>query len=141
MAEKLGVGSADLKKAKVIELTSPSSAARNAGAGKSAAGKLRQFTQYIEEDGACSACYAALVFALSRLDPAEIKNLGGKIAIGQSFQGKQGSYGKPDSDKNGGGQSLGIGRCTSGFAAFCPGCPPSGKEVLAFLRKNSGYKC
>jgi hypothetical protein len=124
MAEKLGVGSADIAAAKVKELNDPASI-KNAVAEKNglSGGKVRQLAQYIAEDSACSACYAALVFALSRMDRKELDRLGGKVAIGQGFRGK------PDSGKNGGGQSLGIGRCTSGFTAFCPGCSPSGAEV------------
>ncbi|GHV45590.1 hypothetical protein AGMMS49546_31750 [Spirochaetia bacterium] len=118
LAEKLGVGVGDPAKAQVRELNQPlKAAAARPG------GKVRQLAQYIEEQDACSACYAALIFALSRMNHTELGRLKGKIPIGQGFRGKKGS--------------LGVGRCTQGFAASCPGCPPSGAEVLGFLRGHS----
>jgi uncharacterized protein (DUF362 family) len=131
MAEKLGVGSSDLTKAKITELNAPETAVKNSGSEKSIpGGKVRQLVQHIEEDSACSACYAALVFALSRLNRNELARLGEKIAIGQGFRGKSKIVGKNS--------GLGVGQCTASFAAFCPGCPPSGAEVLGFLRKSMG---
>ncbi|GHT91171.1 (4Fe-4S)-binding protein [Spirochaetia bacterium] len=126
LAEKLGVGVGDPKKAAVRELNRPGTLAQSGGR---PGGKVRQLTQYIEETEACSACYAALIFALSRMDHRELGRLPDKIAIGQGFRGKKGI--------------LGVGRCTQGFAAAidtpgasCPGCPPSGAEVLGFLRQQ-----
>ncbi|GHV56671.1 hypothetical protein AGMMS49579_21520 [Spirochaetia bacterium] len=125
LAEKLGIGVGDPKKAIVRELNQPLKGGGFAKPG----GKVRQLAQYIEEAEACSACYAALIFALSRMDRSELGRLKGKIAIGQGFRGKKGA--------------LGVGRCTQGFAAAihttgasCPGCPPSGAEVLSFLRQQ-----
>jgi uncharacterized protein (DUF362 family) len=116
LAEKLKVGSGDPYKAKVIELNRPGISA----AAPKPSGKVRQLASYIEEDRACSACCAGLVFALSRMSRAELGRLKTPAAIGQGFRGKKGI--------------LGIGQCTSAFAASCPGCPPSGVEVLDFLR-------
>jgi uncharacterized protein (DUF362 family) len=122
LAEKLGVGTGDLKKALIRELSAPD-AFRPAGASTGLprpGGKVRQLAPFIQEDGACSACYAGLVFALSRMRQGELGRFREKIAIGQGFRGKKGP--------------LGVGRCTAGFAASCPGCPPSGAAVLSFLR-------
>jgi uncharacterized protein (DUF362 family) len=123
LAEKLGIGSADIRKAKVHELNS----ARQAAA-PMPSGKARQLSAYIAESNACSACYASLVFALSRLGPNAVRELTGqlkeKICVGQGYKGKQGT--------------LGIGQCTSSFKLSCPGCPPSGADVLVFLRTASG---
>ncbi|MCL2066372.1 MAG: DUF362 domain-containing protein [Treponema sp.] len=119
LAEKLGVGSADIANAKVRELNKVSSQARVAA---SPSGKVRQLAACVNENKACSACYASLIFALSRLNRTELGALWDKICVGQGFKGKKGN--------------LGIGTCTIEFKAFCPGCPPSGADVLAFLRKN-----
>jgi uncharacterized protein (DUF362 family) len=117
LAEKLGVGSADLRSATVRELNSGSA---QSAAASAPSGKVRQLAAYITQDKACSACYASLVYALSRMGRDELGRLKGKIAVGQGFRGKQGT--------------LGVGQCTAGFRASCPGCPPSGADILAFLR-------
>jgi hypothetical protein len=123
LAEKLGIGSSDIRKAKVRELNSAQQAAAPAPSGKA-----RQLAEHIAESNACSACYASLVFALSRLGPNAAreltKRLKDKFCVGQGYKGKHGT--------------LGIGQCTSSFKLSCPGCPPSGADVLAFLRGVSG---
>jgi len=125
LAEKLGIGSADIGKANVRELNS----ARQASV-PAPSGSVRQLAEYIAEDNACSACYASLVFALSRLGPNAAREwtsrLKEKFCVGQGYKGKQGA--------------LGIGQCTSSFKLSCPGCPPSGADVLAFLRSASGLR-
>jgi uncharacterized protein (DUF362 family) len=123
LAEKLGVGSADLHAAKIRELNSCQSTAE--GISPTPSGKVRALSSYIAEDSSCSACYAALLFALSRLGSTESGCLGEKISVGQGFRGKKGG--------------LGVGECCSGFRAYCPGCPPSGADILAFL-KGSGTR-
>ncbi|MDR1971019.1 MAG: DUF362 domain-containing protein [Treponema sp.] len=116
MAEKLGIGVGDPERALVRELNRPKAGSLEVRPG----GKVGQLAHYIDERDACSACYAAVVFALSRLDRAEISRLQGKLAVGQGFRGQGGH--------------AGVGNCCSGFARFRPGCPPSGAEVLEFLR-------
>jgi uncharacterized protein (DUF362 family) len=126
MAEKLGVGVGDIAKALVRELNAAAGAQAAEGSrahGRQAGAKVRQLAQYVDEADACSACYAALIFALSRLERRDLSRLPGKIACGQGFRGKSGP--------------LGSWNCTGGFEAFCPGCPPSGAEVLEFLRGKS----
>ena len=118
LAEKLGLGAGDPRKARVRELNR----AESSVPAPKPAGKVRQLAVYIEEDRACSACYAGLVFALSRMSRAELGRLRAPVAIGQGYRGKKGG--------------LGIGRCTSAFAASCPGCPPSGAGALNFLREH-----
>jgi uncharacterized protein (DUF362 family) len=127
LAAKLGVGSADVETAQVRELNS-GSAQTNAAAGS--AGKARQLAVYANADNACSACYASLIFALSRMDKNELNRIRGKICVGQAFRGKSGPTTAGGADGN-----LGVGQCTSGFKEHCPGCPPSGADVLDFLRK------
>ena len=115
LAEKLGVGV--IGPARVREINKNS----DAPPAPRPTGKTRQLSSYIKEENACSACYAGLIFALSRLGGAGLKRLG-DLCIGQGFRGKKGR--------------VGIGQCTAGFGAFCPGCPPSGKDVLSFLKKQ-----
>jgi hypothetical protein len=122
LAEKLGVGVGDPAKAVVRELNRPLDTAK--AVGFRPGGKVLQLARYVDEADACSACYAALIFALSRLDRAELGRLKGKIAVGQGFRGKKVGQGR-----------VGSGNCTSGFGSFCPGCPPSGAGVLEFLRQ------
>jgi hypothetical protein len=93
---------------------------------KSSGGKVKQFAPLIREDGACSACYAALIFALSRMDRNETGRLKEPLCIGQGFRGKKGR--------------IGIGLCTAGFTASSGGCPPGGADILAFLRKLENAK-
>jgi uncharacterized protein (DUF362 family) len=117
LAEKLGVGSADIGRAVVREISAPENAAPPA---VKPSGKARRLAAYINENNACSACYAALVFALSRLNEKELGRLPGRICVGQGFAGKTGG--------------TGVGKCTAAFGAQIGGCPPSGAAILEFLR-------
>ncbi|MDR0315574.1 MAG: DUF362 domain-containing protein, partial [Treponema sp.] len=134
LAEKLGIGSADTKTAQVRELNSGARSSERARPSAALTGKARQLAVYAHADNACSVCYASLIFALSRMDRNELNRIRGKICVGQGFQGESGPVG--DRAGNPAGGSLGIGQCTSGFKIHCPGCPPSGAEILDFLRKN-----
>jgi hypothetical protein len=118
LAEKLGVGSADIKGAKIRELSEPNRAQST----PKPTGKARQLGGYIQEDQSCSACYAALVLALSRMSAGELGRLKDKVSIGQGFKGKGGR--------------IGVGRCTSSFQASVGGCPPGAGDILSFLRKQ-----
>jgi uncharacterized protein (DUF362 family) len=80
----------------------------------------RQFAQFIDEDGACSACYAALVFALNKVRPPKSV---GKIKIGQGFRGKTCS-------------GIGIGNCTTGCEINVKGCPPHAVDIVEMLRSK-----
>jgi hypothetical protein len=121
LAEELGVGSANLRGAKIRELNEGSESFSESAA---PSGKVRQLASHIAADKACSACYASVIFALSRMGRNGNFNTREKICVGQGYRGKQGF--------------VGVGQCTAGFNASCPGCPPSGAEVLAFLR-NIGF--
>ncbi|MDR1932795.1 MAG: DUF362 domain-containing protein [Spirochaetales bacterium] len=116
MAAALGVGSSDIKKARVRELNS----SKDAPLMPRPSGKARQLGSLVQEDKSCSACYAALIRALSRMSRNETARLKSPICIGQGFQGKTGE--------------IGIGRCTKGFSASVPGCPPGAAEIMGFLR-------
>ena len=87
---------------------------------------VRRWAKQIDEQSACSACYAALIFALNNggAVPMGATPTGtptqGKINIGQGFRGKKCS-------------GLGIGNCTAGCERFVPGCPPTAMDVLAIF--------
>jgi hypothetical protein len=114
LAEKLGVGKcgpiAVREINKSIAATVP----------PKPSGKVAQLSSGIREDGACSACYANLIFALSRLGRGERSRFK-EICIGQGFKGKSGG--------------VGVGQCAADFTAHCPGCPPTGMQILEFLQK------
>jgi uncharacterized protein (DUF362 family) len=116
LAEALGVGRSGPAGTRELNRPAQAPAAALSGPG----GKVRQLARHVGESMACSACYAALIFALSRMGPGELARLEGPVAVGQGFRGGKGT--------------TGVGNCTSGFTRTCPGCPPSGAEALAFLR-------
>ena len=117
-AEELKIGSADISTAKVREINHDDMVCGSSPPFPPA-GKVRELAPYVSEDNACSACYASLIFALSRMNKAKLNRSKEKICVGQGFQGKSGS--------------VGIGECCAGFERYCRGCPPSGAETLAFL--------
>jgi uncharacterized protein (DUF362 family) len=112
IASRIGVGRLYDEEAHVLEL--------NAGAKpphtQANSGMVRRLAAHVNEDKACSACYAALIYALHHSKrPQE------KINIGQGFRGKPGA--------------LGCGTCTSGHKRHIPGCPPTAVEILEFLKE------
>jgi uncharacterized protein (DUF362 family) len=120
LAEKLGIGSADFKNAKVRELNDKSKSGVSGAVMPS--GKARKAAEYITENNSCSACFASLIYALSRLNHNELSRIKERISVGQGFKGKQGN--------------IGTGNCCNSFRLFCPGCPPSGADILDFLRAH-----
>ncbi|MDR0610292.1 MAG: DUF362 domain-containing protein [Planctomycetaceae bacterium] len=82
-----------------------------------------ELAQLIDDNNACSACYAALIFALNK---SGIRNSGKKftetIKIGQGFRGKQFD-------------GIGVGNCTQGGKHNVPGCPPSANDIVQMLKK------
>lgn len=112
-ARRYGVGEYVSEDTQLIELNADDRP--KARATRSSAAK--RFAQYIDEDGACSACYAALIFALNK---AGTHKSNGKIHIGQGFKGK---------DTGG----IGVGNCASGCDKYVRGCPPKAVDVAEFL--------
>ncbi|WRS26154.1 DUF362 domain-containing protein [Oscillospiraceae bacterium MB08-C2-2] len=82
----------------------------------------RRLAKHIEEDSACSACYAALIFALNRVGDRGLAP-GEKIKIGQGFRGKTA-------------EGLGVGNCTRGCTQFVKGCPPSAVDIAEALQRR-----
>lgn len=81
----------------------------------------RKYSQYIEEDSACSACYAALVSALHKAGGLQ-SGSAGRIKIGQGFKGRIL-------------QGIGAGNCTAGCQHYVKGCPPKASDIAAMLHQ------
>ena len=120
LAGKLGVGSADLSKARLVHL-------RNAREEElKATGRVFELRDAVEEVDSCSACYGSLLPALDRLQrernlsTEEIAAAG--ICIGQGWKGKTGE--------------TGIGNCTRLFRHYLEGCPPEEDRIYEFLRER-----
>ena len=127
LAERYGVGSSDLSAARVIELGDKEAAP----AAFPRSGKVKALATRIDERSACSACYAALVHGLARmeergllkkLDTALARSPQPRIAIGRGFRGQQYA-------------GIGCGACTHGARASIKGCPPDGAAVTEFFEE------
>jgi uncharacterized protein (DUF362 family) len=82
----------------------------------------KKLDKYIDENSACSPCYAGLIFALNKLKNRDKIGLNNRqIKIGQGFKGKS-----HDMD-------FGIGDCCKNFSNHVKGCPPSGLDILNHL--------
>ncbi len=113
IAEKIGVGSADLEHAQIVHL--------GKGGAQAADGRhdaLERAKAHIEAADACSACYANLLSALMRLDMLE-DDL--QVCVGQGYKGKKGR--------------VGSGSCTAGFDRCIKGCPPRADQIYEALIK------
>lgn len=116
MAEELGVGCADIKKADIRIC------GEDQGAVIPKSRKVVELADRVEEVESCSACYGYLIPALEMLkEEGLFSKLDEKICIGQGFRGKTGK--------------LGIGHCTKGFTCHLEGCPPTEKQMYAFLKE------
>lgn len=134
MAEKLGVGTADLDRAEIITLRSKASDGSDSGVTDlegvrnsaetedlPAERRLLEVAYAVEDVDSCSACYGNLIPALYRLrEEGLLDKLHEKIAIGQGQQGRTGV--------------LGIGRCTKDFDTCIPGCPPDEEKIYKDLK-------
>ena len=78
LAEQMGVGCADLAKAKITRLNESSAAPQHSTR------QIRRLAAYAAPDSACSACYGSLIYALHKLEqeygPLSLPQ---EIAIGQ----------------------------------------------------------
>ncbi len=119
LAASLGVGCADLGKATIQELNRPQGLPTAKAQGR----LVRRLASRICAKEACSACYAALIHAMEKLDAEGLLDrLPETPCIGQGFRGQQSPKG------------LGIGRCCAGFAHNLPGCPPTARQIRDFLQ-------
>ncbi len=79
---------------------------------------LERIVKRVDEQDACSSCYAALVGALRSMKDSGNTN----FAIGRAFKKKSSSRNFPES-------CVGIGQCTAAFTRYVPGCPPTSEEI------------
>lgn len=115
LAEKLGVGCADLSRADIVVC------GEDAGRTVPRSRKVVELMDAVEEVDSCSACYGYLIPALDMLkQEGLLDRLETKISIGQGFRGKTGE--------------LGIGHCTRNFRCHLEGCPPTEGDIYRFLR-------
>ena len=128
MAEKLGVGTADLSSAQIIDLGGfRGYAGKEMQEDRPRKHKLLDVSYAVDEVDSCSACYASLVGALWRLkEDGLLEKLDTPIGIGQGMQGRTGK--------------LGVGKCTKDFDVCIMGCPPEEdkiyEELKAYILKN-----
>ena len=110
LAEEIGIGSGDLDGAEIVEL--------GQGEGRTAQRdeRIERIEELVEQDNACSACYANLVSAMLQTGAEK------KVSIGQGFEGKTGK--------------LGCGDCTSLFEWYVKGCPPEVEKIAAALKEE-----
>ena len=118
--KKLGIGEYYSQKTGVIELNEQIKPVRKPKYERIA----ERYTALIDEDSACSACYASLVFALHKLEHTRFN---GKIHIGQGFAGK-------------GGEGIGVGICARGYTKSIAGCPPKATDIIDALKAYHGAK-
>lgn len=84
-------------------------------------GTVKGLSKYIDEDSACSACYAALVYAIDKAGGIR----GEKIKIGQGYRNKVL-------------EGIGVGNCTSGCERYVKGCPPKASDIVMTIRSENG---
>ncbi len=118
IAEELGVGSADLDRARITTCR-PAPWMEDAIPEEH---KVVDVQDAVDEVESCSACYGYLIPALVKLrEEGLLDDLHEKICIGQGFRGKKGR--------------LGIGHCTKDFTCHLEGCPPLEDDIYRFLRE------
>jgi len=129
MAADLGVGSADLAGAEIVEHGEKG----NHRVPKQPANRVAErYYNLIDQRQACSSCYASLIYALWRYEQLHGRLPAGTFfAVGQGFRGE----GAGDSPVAGNSRQVyGIGSCTARVCPHSvPGCPPTAKEVLTHL--------
>ena len=107
------------KPGQIVELSTAGSSGTAEKNQQKSARLSERYSNYIDEDGACSVCYAALVYALHRSRSRSSV----KYCIGQGFVGRSGDA-----------KALGIGSCTADFEKHVPGCPPRAVDIIEALR-------
>jgi hypothetical protein len=102
------------------------------------------YAPMIDDDGACSACYAALVYALRQtggLSQRGDKTGGAFRAAASSRTVSQSRAGAHEKIKVGQGhigkksEGVGSGDCASGCDHYVRGCPPSAYDIAQFIRQ------
>lgn len=114
LAERFGAGQTAFSEDDIVSLNAPS----DANAYPKPSGKVARLTRRVQQDMACSACFANLVRALYATGQGD----GIDICIGQGWQGK--AF-----------EGLGIGKCCKGASRCVMGCPPTAEAIATALRE------
>ena len=115
LAEKLGIGSADLTNLRLITCEGDPYEDLPEH-------KHLDVSYAVDEVDSCSACYGVLIPALDHLkEEGLLDKLPAQISIGQGHRGKTGK--------------LGVGNCTSKFDFCIKGCPPKEEDIYNQLRE------
>ena len=118
LAEQLGVGTTDLTKAQIINISNGPFDEEEELPMKH---RILEVSYAVTAVDSCSACYANLVGALRQLrEEGLLEKLQDPIGIGQGMQGKTGR--------------LGIGKCTKDFDVCIMGCPPDEEKIYNELK-------
>ena len=115
LAEEYGGGSTKLNAEDIVNLNEPEESIPY----PRPSGLVAGLTKGVQQDCACSACFAGLVRALH----ASRRGRPGNICIGQGWRGK--SF-----------DGLGIGNCCRGAKDYVPGCPPTASEIVQKLDRG-----
>ncbi|MDO4491015.1 MAG: DUF362 domain-containing protein [Lachnospiraceae bacterium] len=120
LAEKLGVGTADLSKLQIRVL------GEDQDQELPRSEKVVAVMDAVQEVESCSACYGYLIPALDRLREEGLLDrlleiLPDKICIGQGYRGQKGK--------------VGVGNCTRDFDFNIQGCPPLETHIYEGFRK------
>ena len=119
IANQIGRGEKDLKKAEIIELNKDQAKDINY-----TSYKLTKLTEKIEAEDVCSSCYGSLIHALKRIDEkGQLNEISDSIKIGQGYQEQKI-------------KGIGIGNCCIKAEKNIKGCPPSAHEIYKFLKRN-----
>lgn len=117
LAEKWGAGSTQLNDGDLIHLNQPQAGETY----PASSGLVNRLTRRVQQDSACSACYASLVRGLY-IAGEEGYSPNEDIAIGQGWRGKKFP-------------GLGVGNCCAMADRCVKGCPPTARDVAAALTK------
>jgi uncharacterized protein (DUF362 family) len=118
MAGELGRGEAELSDEDIITLSEETGQDRSLKAAIERAQTQRShITALVHQKDACSACFGNLASALRLLEEPG----GEPLYIGRGFRGTSI-------------QGTGIGSCLKGASRCLPGCPPSEKRIVRFLK-------
>jgi uncharacterized protein (DUF362 family) len=119
LAERLGVGSADLRALNEIVLRAPASPMRTPER------RVNRLLSRVRQKDACSACCANTVYALLRLEQAgKLGRLTAPVCVGQGYRGQS----EPG--------AIGVGQCACGFERYVKGCPPTAADILKALENE-----
>ncbi len=115
IAKDYGIGKYADAGTEILELNSENRPGTDTGHSST----VKKLSKYIEADSACSACYAALIYALDKTGGIK----GERFKIGQGYKGKACG-------------GIGVGNCTAGCDHNVKGCPPKASDIVEMIKKR-----